>query len=281
MVKICGQDFLWAQELVANEQETRDQALADTTDFLSKQKELTEKDSRDVWYLLWNALWMTDRVLTQHDFCARICKIIDVLPKENVHIFMEAFFYIMSDKWETLDKWRTEKYLVLGRKFLDKIVEYCKANNEIEYIPEIVKYALHTEKGNALKMHVVDVIVDYLPEFVQIDTKKAYVYLGPFVEYFTKEHGKPSVSSRINERIITPLIDSIGEVFFGDDEEAALKYLRSLQASLNYAAKHPDPCRRNQELIMQKQQEVREVLVAINQKRAKEGKPILKIDKVD
>ena len=281
MTEICGQKFLWAQQLVANEQETREEALSQMTDWLKTQKTLTDDDAEKIWYVLWNALWMTDRVLTQHAFCDKICQILDVLQKDCTHPFIEQFFVVMQGYWERLDKWRTEKFLVLGRKFLDKIVEYCKENNEIEYIPQLIEKAFSLEKGNAFKLHIVDVMVDYLHEFITKDTKVGYLYLNPFVNIYTKSHNQSSLVNRINDRIITPLIDSLGEIFFGEDEDAALKYLRSLQASLNYSIKHPDSNVKIQNLRMDKRQELREVLVAVNKKRAAEGKPLLKIDKVD
>ena len=219
MTEICGQKFLWAQQLVANEQETREEALSQMTEWLKTQKTLTEDDAEKIWYVLWHALWMTDRVLTQHAFCDKICLVLDVLPKECTHTFIEQFFVVMQQYWERLDKWRTEKFLVLGRKFMDKMVEYCKENNEIEYSPQVIEKAFALEKGNAFKLHIVDVMVDYIPEFVKKDTKVGYLYLNPFINIYTKSHNQSSLVNRINERIVTPLIDSLGEYFYGDDEE--------------------------------------------------------------
>ena len=117
--------------------------------------------------------------------------------------------------------------------------------------------------------------------FIKKNTNLGYLYLNPFINVYTKSHCHSSLILRINERIISPLIDSLGEAFYGDDEEAGLKSLRKLLASLNYSVKHPDSNTKIQNLRMDKRQELREVLVAVNKKRAAAGQPLLKIDKAD
>lgn len=281
MALICGQKFVWAQELVANEQETRDAAIADTTAWIKQLQELPAKDAETIWYILWNALWMTDGQLTQHAFCDKIVAIFDVLSVENSKTFYRAYIECMVKQWERLDKWRTDKYLVLCRKILDKLVSFCKEHKDYDFLFEIIHLVFENTRGNGFKLHLVDVLTDYLPELVQMDAKTGYKFLAPFEDEFLKSTTNASLVLRIDFKIITPLIDSVGEAFYGSEEEFCIKFLRTLLSRLNNSIKHKDSNQKIHSLRVQKASELQELLVAVNLDRQNKGKPVLKLGVID
>lgn len=237
MAEICGQKFLWAQQLVANEQEDREEALKQTIEWLKKQPQLEDEDALKIWYLLDNALWMTDRVLTQHAFCHELANIIKKLPDPLVSPFITAFYRRMLDRWTDLDQYRVEKFYVLVRYFTEEMISYKREHKLLNTLPELFRYILSSEHGVGLQMHFIDVISDQLPSLVRDLGSEGSTLLRPFCETFVTDDSHVALILRLNKAIIDPLLESLGQKFFGTDIEVIIKFIRGLISMLNGALK--------------------------------------------
>lgn len=277
MAKVAGTEFKWGTKLVANEQETRDKALEEVTEWLKTVEKLDVLDARKIWFAFFHALWMTDRVLTQHEFCMKLSSILKVISLPNAEVYITQFFIEMAEQWGTLDKWRIEKYLVLVRKFNNEIMDWAKQNNKMDFVLDLWKEILNMEKGAGLKLQFIDVIESYLAPIVQENTSKNGEYLKPYTAVFCDAHNQTTLVIRIYEKIVEPLIETEGEYMFGNDTDATLHFFRGLVSKLNNAVKHPDPNPRVADLRMTTCQKCREIVAAILKAKAESGEPAEKI----
>ena len=274
MAEICGQKFLWAQELVANEHETREKALKDTVNWLKTQTTLDELDAAKIWVILDQALWMTDRVLTQHAFCHELADIIKELPQPLVEPFINAFYTRMLDRWSQLDKYRVEKFYVLVRYFTVAVIQYKRENNQMNDLPDFFRSILTSDHGVGLQTHFVDVIKDELPSLIRDVAPNGNIMLKPFFEFFTNNDINVALIKRINVDIIDPFLESLGSNFFGTDLDVIIKFLRGFISLLNAAVKRGSSINVNIfELRNQVGSKARQVLAMVLQDKEKTSEP--------
>ncbi|KAH0795200.1 Nucleolar protein,Nop52 containing protein [Histomonas meleagridis] len=239
MATICGNPFPYGPKIASDEQDEREEALAEIIEWLKKQTQFDEEDGQKLWYVLINGLWKTDMVLVQHSFCKKISAILFKIPQQFVKTFMSTFFSGMAKQWGQLDKWRIEKFLVLVRYFLNTIIEWCQKNNEIEFLLQLFNEVLSLETGTGLQLQFIDVITEPLTKLIKENTKKNSKLAKPFFEVFSSATTKTGLVLRIHEKLVEPLINSDGEFFFGNDVEASLNFFRYFINILNKSLKTP------------------------------------------
>ena len=273
MAEICGQKFLWAQELVANEHETREEALKETVKWLKTQTTLEPLDAAKIWVILDQALWMTDRTLTQHDFCQKLANIIKELPEPLVEPFVNAFYARMLERWNNLDKYRVEKFYVLVRYFTVALIQYKREHDQLKTFPDLFRTILTSDNGAGLQTHFVDVIKDELPALIRDVQPEGNIMLKPFFETFTNEDHKIALIKRINVDIIDPFLESLGSKFFGTDLNMIIKFIRGFISLLNAAIKRPNVSTTIFELRLQVASKARNVLAMVLQDQEKSAEP--------
>lgn len=83
--------------------------------------EFKEDDFVRVWKGLFYAVWMSDKPLVQEELCENISAILDVFPEEHLRhalLMYKAGLRVLATEWYGLDQHRTDKFLMLVRRYL-------------------------------------------------------------------------------------------------------------------------------------------------------------------
>lgn len=263
MALICGEKFKWSIQLVANEHEERLAALEEMTDWLKTKTDITLDDAEKIWFILLEALWMTDRVPVQHDFNRRLAALIKIFDVDHVKIWTEAFIKQISTRWSNIDKHRQDKFMALVRYFYEELIDWVEKNNQERYLQDLFVEVLKDGPGMGFRTHFVDVVFDNMSRFTKKDTTHAKYYLMPFVDVFCNSHSQVALVKRIDFRLITPMLEDQGDELFGFHIDDYLKLLRTISSTLNASVKTPDPSRDIQKLRMDTNAKVKEEIATI------------------
>ncbi|XP_063898729.1 ribosomal RNA processing protein 1 homolog [Helicoverpa armigera] len=124
-VLVVAQEIKFARLLSGNEKKTRDRVLKSLKKWLlncfEKGYEFKEDDFVRVWKGLFYAVWMSDKPLIQEELCENISAILDVFPEEHLRhalLMYKAGLRVLATEWYGLDQHRTDKFLMLVRRYL-------------------------------------------------------------------------------------------------------------------------------------------------------------------
>ncbi|XP_026740190.1 ribosomal RNA processing protein 1 homolog [Trichoplusia ni] len=124
-VLIVAQEFKFARLLSGNEKKTRDRVLKTLKKWLlncfEKGYEFKEDDFIRVWKGLFYAVWMSDKPLIQEELCENIAGVLDLFPPEQLQaalLMFHAGLRVLASEWYGLDQHRTDKFLMLVRRYL-------------------------------------------------------------------------------------------------------------------------------------------------------------------
>uniref|UniRef100_A0A2H1VAI4 SFRICE_007120 n=1 Tax=Spodoptera frugiperda TaxID=7108 RepID=A0A2H1VAI4_SPOFR len=124
-VLVVAQEIKFARLLSGNEKKTRDRVLKALKKWLlncfEKGYEFKEDDFTRVWKGLFYAMWMSDKPLIQEDLCEKISEVLDLFPASQLRaalLMFKAGLRILATEWYGLDQHRTDKFLMLVRRYL-------------------------------------------------------------------------------------------------------------------------------------------------------------------
>ncbi|GAV01504.1 hypothetical protein RvY_12208 [Ramazzottius varieornatus] len=118
----------FARKLAANDKLQRDRAMRNLWRWLrsqsSKGKKFTQKELLLVWKGLYYCMWMSDTPLAQEDLTENIVKLADCFESQPSSLlsFFDAFFQTTAKEYSRLDRFRLDKYLMLTRRMLRRIL---------------------------------------------------------------------------------------------------------------------------------------------------------------
>ncbi|CAH1642369.1 unnamed protein product [Spodoptera littoralis] len=124
-VLVVAQEIKFARLLSGNEKKTRDRVLKTLKKWLlncfEKNYEFKEDDFIRVWKGLFYAVWMSDKPLVQEDLCEKISEVLDLFPASQLRaalLMFKAGLRVLATEWYGLDQHRTDKFLMLVRRYL-------------------------------------------------------------------------------------------------------------------------------------------------------------------
>ena len=199
-----------------------------------------------------------------------------MIENNIVQNFVQGFFNIIGQQWGQLDKHRVEKYFVLVRYFITELVQWCVSNKQVLMIPSMVSSTFESNAGMGLKLHLVDVITDHFPLLIRDDSSLASKIFDPFIKVYCHSHHMPSLVKRIGFKIIDPLLETEGDVFFGSNIDISLHFLHDFMIQINAGVKKPDPNREIENQRLKVSKECRKIIVEINKAKAALGRPSAK-----
>ncbi|KAI5370233.1 Putative nucleolar, Nop52 [Septoria linicola] len=169
------------KQLASSDRSIRDRALSSLRTYLSRSTPFTSLDFLKLWKGLHYCMFMSDKPRNQQRLARDLAALTDVLAKENVLPWLQAFWKTMAREWGGIDSLRMDKYLYLIRCYVNKGFEVCaKRGWEVDAYQDVLDAdggplsVRDVKVPVGLKLHVLDIWVDEL-EKVDEDKKRAPV----------------------------------------------------------------------------------------------------------
>jgi len=109
------QPLNFGKRLAHTEKVVRDRGFKTLQTWLEKHPELDRTDYLKLWKGLYFGMWMSDKRHVQQELAVHMALLINIIPTKKQFVWLDAFWEIIQEGWEKLDKWRMNKYLLLVR----------------------------------------------------------------------------------------------------------------------------------------------------------------------
>lgn len=165
----------FVRKLASNDRRTRERTFKVLKQFLSSEsntKSLKKLELEKLWKGLFYTMWFSDRPLPQKRLATSMSQLFSqCISPEKFPAFVSAFWYIMSQEWSKVDKWRVDKYLLLMRYVVKECFEMLKQSEYEEKL--LYRYIDALENGilsgdvklaGVIVFHIVDVWLDEIEE---------------------------------------------------------------------------------------------------------------------
>lgn len=165
----------FVRKLASNDRRTRERAFKVLKQYLSSEshaESLNKLELEKLWKGLFYTMWFSDRPLPQKRLATKMSQLFSqCIPEEKFPAFVSAFWYIMSQEWSKVDKWRVDKYLLLMRYVVKECFEMLKRSKFEEKL--LCRYLSALENGilsgdvkyaGVIVFHIVDVWLDEIEE---------------------------------------------------------------------------------------------------------------------
>jgi hypothetical protein len=193
MVEKSNTDF--GKKLASADKKTRDNALKKLSKFLSHKKDITELELLKLWKGLFYCYWMSDKQLIQQQLANQLGTLLLKIPNDVVFNFLRAFWKIIIQEWNGIDRLRIDRYYFLMRrihyytfKFLEKV------NWRKRYVSEYVNLYdigplsfLNDKTPHEIHYHICKVFFEIFEEAIKkpIPKKAFQKLLEPFIDIVT------------------------------------------------------------------------------------------------
>jgi ribosomal RNA-processing protein 1 len=81
----------------------RDQALDTLRSFMQHRTSVDQAELLKLWKGLFYCMWMSDKPRTQQQLARDLANLVDIVPKEAVVPFLQAFWRTMAREWMGID----------------------------------------------------------------------------------------------------------------------------------------------------------------------------------
>jgi len=184
------------RQLASSDPETRTEALETLRVYLSGHSSFTSLELLKLWKGLYYCMWMSDKALTQQRLASELAGLIEILRRENVIPFLDAFWNTMAREWSGIDALRMDKFLRLVRFYL-RATWVWLAKGEwrdaearkrfLDILEETPLSAKDMKIPNGLRYHVLDIYVDELEKIMpEEEEKRENVPLQELLEPVTR-----------------------------------------------------------------------------------------------
>ncbi|KAF8440120.1 hypothetical protein BGX38DRAFT_1273177 [Terfezia claveryi] len=169
------------KQLVANDRQTRDQAVDSLRTYLSGKRTFTKLDLLKLWKGLFYCVWMSDRPRTQQRLTVDLAHLVDTMQEETAFLFLECFWETIVREWDGIDVLRMDKFLMLVRQYLASSFRYLKAREweqgKVGRYMDILKegplHARNIKVPNGLRYHLIDIYLDELEKLEPVDSEES------------------------------------------------------------------------------------------------------------
>ncbi|KAI5252012.1 hypothetical protein E4T42_03885 [Aureobasidium subglaciale] len=226
------------KQLVHNDRQVRDKAVASLRTFLSRSTPFTSLDFLKLWKGLFYCMWSCDKPAPQRRLALDLSALVSLLSTPaNFLGFMRAFWQTMAREYTAIDSLRMDKFLFLIRSFVSAAWGWCAKGNWKdaetrkqygELLKEIPLHPRDPKVPNGLKYHVIDVYVDEL-EKVGGENAPYEELMEPLVEL-----GQKGLLKSVRKKVAEALDDSRVKEWLGieDDEEEDDEELSEVEAEI-------------------------------------------------
>ncbi|KAI5250375.1 hypothetical protein E4T47_01348 [Aureobasidium subglaciale] len=226
------------KQLVHNDRQVRDKAVASLRTFLSRSTPFTSLDFLKLWKGLFYCMWSCDKPAPQRRLALDLSALVSLLSTPTNFLgFMRAFWQTMAREYTAIDSLRMDKFLFLIRSFVSAGWGWCAKGNWKdaetrkqygELLKEIPLHPRDPKVPNGLKYHVIDVYVDEL-EKVGGDNAPYEELMEPLVEL-----GQKGLLKSVRKKVAEALDDSRVKEWLGieDGEEEDDEELSEVEAEI-------------------------------------------------
>ncbi|KAH0336907.1 hypothetical protein KCU81_g8341, partial [Aureobasidium melanogenum] len=211
------------KQLVHNDRQVRDKAVASLRTFLSRNTPFSSLDFLKLWKGLFYCMWSCDKPAPQRRLALDLSALVSLLStRQNFLGFMRAFWQTISREYTGIDSLRMDKFLFMIRSYVNAGFAYCAKNNwkdtetrkeYLDLLREIPLNPRDPKVPNGLKYHVIDVYVDEL-EKVGDDKAPYEELMAPLVEL-----GEKAVLKSVRKKVEEALDDERAKEWLGIEEE--------------------------------------------------------------
>ncbi|KAH0259110.1 hypothetical protein KCU91_g15402, partial [Aureobasidium melanogenum] len=211
------------KQLVHNDRQVRDKAVASLRTFLSRNTPFSSLDFLKLWKGLFYCMWSCDKPAPQRRLALDLSALVSLLStRANFIGFMRAFWQTISREYTGIDSLRMDKFLFMIRSYVNAGFAYCAKTNwkdaqtrkeYLDLLREIPLNPRDPKVPNGLKYHVIDVYVDEL-EKVGDDKAPYEELMAPLVEL-----GEKAVLKSVRKKVEEALDDERAKKWLGIEEE--------------------------------------------------------------
>lgn len=169
------------KRLVDNEETVRAEGVLTVARMVSSKRLLALSDLQKLWRGLWFAMWHSDTPIVQQKLARDLADLFLHTHAKNEVSFVEAFWFIMLREWETLDRYRINKFYMLVRFVLNAQLTRLKLSGWSE--AEVAQFAsqlvseetgplsyANTRSPHSLRLHLADIFLDELDKVLDKST---------------------------------------------------------------------------------------------------------------
>jgi ribosomal RNA-processing protein 1 len=206
----------FARRLAANEKRDRDQALKRLEAWMTKHKQLSERDLLKIWKGLFYCMWMSDKAQVQQELGRAISRLVHCFGPDlaRAHLFVATFYRTVRREWTGLDQHRLDKFYSFMRSMLRECLAFAQQRAWSPEALAAVVLPLDAEVlvqpwPNGLRLHLCDLI---LPELAKVGgagltAAQALAVLQPFLVAMAAS-SDVVVAERARARVLLDLIEA-------------------------------------------------------------------------
>lgn len=168
-------DLALLRKLADNSSNVRAKGLRTVERYVASNRDLNISRTLRLWKGIWFALWHTPKPAAQRDLALEISSLVLKVQEKNLWIFVNTFWETMVREWETLDRHRINKFMMLVRFFLGATLMRISADSwnpiaAAEFKQSMLEGPLHPSSiklPQGLKLHILDVYADEFEKAVE------------------------------------------------------------------------------------------------------------------
>lgn len=201
------------KQLINNDEAVRDEAFGTVEGLLKSKRKIPFFEMQKLWKALWYHMWHSDTPLKQQGLAQQLADLVAKTTPQNRQMFVRAFWSICVREFETLDRYRINKYYMLTRLFLNAVLTDLLASNQPDYVHEFQDYMVgegplnytDTRFPHNLRLHIVDVYLDEVEKVISSSppaTDTLREVLNPVLSQATSSEFE-HVQARVQQDVLT------------------------------------------------------------------------------
>lgn len=231
----------FTRKLAHSEKKVRDRAVRFVAKWLAHQPKASETDLRKLWQGLFFCLWHADKLIVQAEVATNIAGLMHSAGTVEAGMrYLGAGLWTIQQRWQTVDKYRVDKFLSLLRHLLRQALlllarHQWRPDDIALFAQPMQRFALGRDSTGDLKalplcpgiaLHFADIFIDELKLAVEtgadghgkLKLRKDAMndVLEPFLRALSQYPDK-LVITRLDERVMQPILR--GPTTVATDEE--------------------------------------------------------------
>ncbi|KAJ7513414.1 hypothetical protein O6H91_24G006400 [Diphasiastrum complanatum] len=228
-----GRDACPSAQLSSPDKETRERGLALLETWLSRRKEINDKDMKKIWQDLLYCLWHAGSRAWQVYLTKRIASVLGIIHPSMSIPFFRAFLCTLRSKWDGMETGKIDRFYFLLQTCLSEMFRFlqreCWKKESIkkfnECFLETVLMQTDSQSAHGISLYLSQVFLDELRKFLPLSSLSFRLMLEPFWKVFATVEDEVLLR-RVRDSVFLPLMEEAQSIQ-GDEEdnEGSMNYL--------------------------------------------------------